>query len=213
MTDPRVLDGLREQLVSWRAELQGGARRVGWKIGFNLPAVREALGIEEPAIGHLTSATLLEDGATYSAAGAVRLVLEPEVAVEIGEGGEAAGYAAAIELADFDRPLDDVQAIVAGNIFHRAVVLGTDRRELEGRLEARVVVNGEERASAAAPDDYFAGVVALAARLLGEAGESLRPGDRIICGTITPPLPVGAGEDVTVELGGCLGSLNVRLGE
>ena len=210
MTDPRVFDGLREQLTSWRAELQGGARRVGWKIAFNLPQVQLALGIDECAIGYLTSATLLEDGAEYSAARATRLVAEPEIAVAIGEDGGIGSYAPAIELADFDRPLDDLQAIVAEDIFHRGVIFGPPRAAIDGVPEARVVVNGEERAAAQAPGDYFDGVVELASRLLGEQGESLHPGDRIICGVITPLVPVEPGDAVTVEFGPT-GSLSVRI--
>ena len=210
MTDQRLADGLSEQLASWRAELQGGAQRVGWKIAFNLAAVRDAIGIDRPTIGYLTSATRLEDGADYSAAGASRLVAEPEIAVEIGEDGGIASYAPAIELADFNRPFDELQAIVAEDIFHRGVIFGAPLPELDGPPEARVVINGEERDSARAPDDYFDGVVELTASLLGENGESLRPGDRIICGVITAPVPVVAGDAVTVEFGPP-GSLNVRI--
>jgi 2-keto-4-pentenoate hydratase len=210
VTDGRVLAGLREQLVSWRAELQGGARRIGWKIGFNLPAVQEALGIDECAIGYLTSATLLEGGADYSAAGATRLVAEPEVAIEIGADGGIASYAPAIELADFNRPLEELQAIVAEDIFHRGLILGASRPSLSARPEARVLVNEQERASDQAPEDYFDGVVELTGRLLGAEGESLHPGDRIICGVITAPVEVGAGDAVTVDFGE-LGNLSVRI--
>jgi 2-keto-4-pentenoate hydratase len=210
VTDERVLDGLKEQLASWRAELQGGAKRLGWKIGFNLPAVQEMFGVEEPAIGYLTSATLLEDGAEYSASGTTRLVVEPEIAVEIGEDGGIGGYAPAIELADMNRPLDDLQAIVAEDIFHRGVIFGDFRPELEGPPRASVVIDGEERAAAQAPGDYFDGIVELASRLLGEQGESLHPGDRIICGIITPIVPVEPGDDVSVDFGPA-GELTVRV--
>jgi 2-keto-4-pentenoate hydratase len=210
VTDPRVAYGLKEQLVSWRAELQGGATRVGWKIGFNLPAVQDMFGVDEPAIGYLTSATLLEDGAEYSAAGSTRLVAEAEIAVEIGEKGGIKGYAPAVELADMNRPLDDLQAIIAEDIFHRGVIFGNFRPDLPGRPRARVVIDGEERASAEAPEDYFEGVTELAARLLEEQGESLRPGDRMICGIITPIVPVEPGDAVAVDFGS-LGSLGLRI--
>jgi 2-keto-4-pentenoate hydratase len=212
VTDPRVVDGLKEQLVSWRAELQGGASRVGWKIGFNLPAVQDMFGVEQPAIGYLTSATLLADGAEYSAAGSTRLGAEPEIAVEIGENAEIKGYAPAVELADMNRPLDDLQAIIAEDIFHRGVIFGDFRPDLPGRPHARIVIDGEERASAQAPEDYFEGVTELAGRLLEEQGESLRPGDRIICGIITPFVPVEPGEAVSVDFGS-MGSLSLRITE
>jgi 2-keto-4-pentenoate hydratase len=210
VTDPRIADGLKEQLASWRAELQGGASRVGWKIGFNLPAVQQMFGVEEPAIGYLTSAGVVEDGAGYSAAGTTRLVVEPELAVEIGADGGIAGYAPAIELADMNRPLDDLQAIVAEDIFHRGVVFGAFRPELDERPLVRALVDGDERAAAQVPEDYFDGVVELGSRLLEENGESLHAGDRIICGIITSIVPVEAGDSVSVEFGP-LGSLAVRV--
>ena len=210
MTDPRVVDGLREQLASWRAELQGGASRVGGKIGFNLPAVQDMFWVEEPAIGYLTSATLLEEGAEYSARGSTWLVAEPEIAVELGENGGITGYAPAVELADMNRPLDDLQAIIAEDIFHRGVIFGDFRPDLPGRPQARVVIGGEERASAQAPEDYFDGVTEIAARLLDEQGESLRSGDRIICGIITPLVPVEPGDAVSVDFG-FLGNLRLRI--
>ena len=210
MTDERVAAGLREQLASWRAELQGGARRIGWKIAFNVPAAQLALGIDEPAIGYLTSATLLENGGRYSAAGATRLAAEPEVAIEVGPDSRIASYAPAIELADFNRPLEDLQAILAEDIFHRGVIFGPARERLANPPRARVRVDGEERESAYAPDGYFDYVVDLAGRLLEAEDERLHPGDRIICGTITPPVPVGPGDAVTVDYAE-LGTLSVRI--
>lgn len=141
MTDARVVSGLRTQLRHWRAALDGGAERIGWKIGLNIPEVQEQLGIEESVIGHLTSATVVEAGGEYRAGAAVRLRAEAEVAVELGRDVEphadadaareaVAGLAAAIELVDVGRPPEDVEAIVAANVFHRAVVLGPSRPAL-----------------------------------------------------------------------------------
>jgi len=210
VTDERVAAGLREQLASWRAELQGGAERVGWKIAFNLPAVREGIGIDAPTIGYLTSATRLEDGAEFPGAGTSRLVAEPEIAIEAAGGGGIASYAPAIELADFNRPFDQLQAIVAEDIFHRGLILGASVPELPETPSARVVVNGEERASATAPGDYFDGVLDLVSSALEGNGESLHPGDRIICGVITPPVPISSGDEVRIEYG-ALGELSVRV--
>jgi 2-oxo-3-hexenedioate decarboxylase len=221
--DPRVLQGLREQLASWRAELKGGARRVGWKIGLNVPEIQEALGIDEPVIGYLTTATLLEPGGEYFGRDALQLNVEAEIALEIGRDVPAsvdpqdareaiAGIAAAIELADVGGPRGDVQAIVAGNVFHRGVVLGESRPAFPAEgVAATIAVNGEERAAADAPDE-FDEVVEVTARLLGAAGEQLRAGDRIIAGSITTPVAVRPGDAVTVDLGP-LGSLDVRISD
>ena len=218
--DPQVLEGLREQLAAWRAALDGGAERVGWKIGLNMPEVQKAVGIREPVIGHLTSATLIEPGGAFSARNAGNLVVEAEVAVELGRDVPAgvseeeareviAGHAAAIELVDVASERQDVRTIVAGNVFHRGVVLGPSRPAFptEG-AHTTIVVNGEERGAADPPDD-FAEVVEVTARLLGAAGETLQAGDRIIAGSVTVA-GVEAGDAVTVDLGP-LGSLDVRI--
>ena len=205
-----VPDGMREQLELRRQALDRGAEPVGWKIGLNIPEVQQQLGIEEPVLGHLTSETVLEDGAEFHASGAQKLMAEPEVAIELGEGESIAGLAPAIELVDTGRPPrgEGVQGIVADNIFHSAVVLGPSS---DGQpLRATVTVNGEERASADFSDD-LAEVVAVAGRRLGEAGEELRSGDRIIAGSITEQVgPLSPGDELEVEVAG-LGSLRVTI--
>jgi 2-oxo-3-hexenedioate decarboxylase len=219
--DARVLDGLHEQLESFRAELKGGARRVGWKIGLNVPEVQERLGLREPVIGHLTSATQLDPGGEYAGRDASELKAEPEVVVALGRGvpGDAdeesareaiAGLGAAIELVDVGRPPADLQSILAANIFHRAFVLGPSQPALPAEgVTAEVTVNDEVRAQAPAPDD-FAEVVMLVARLLDAAGEHLREGDRIIAGSLTPQVDVASGDHVVVDLGR-LGRLELRV--
>lgn len=219
--DQRVLDGLHEQLESWRAELKGGARRVGWKIGLNVPEIQEQLGLGEPVIGHLTSATQLDSGGTYPGGDAVELKAEPEVAIELGRevAGDAdaesaseaiAGLAAAIELVDVGRPPADLQSILAANIFHRAFVIGSSLPALPAEgVEAKLTVNGEPREQAPAPDD-FSEVVMLVARLLDAVGERLREGDWIIGGSLTPQVDVGPGDHVVVDLGR-LGSVEAQI--
>ena len=218
--DPRVLEGLREQLASWRAALADGDERVGWKIGLNMPEVQKVVGIREPVIGYLTTASLIEPGGEFSARDTSNLVVEAEVAVEVGrdmpvgvsedEAREAiAGHAVAIELVDPASERQDVQTILAGNVFHRGVVLGPSRPAFPAEgVHAAILVNGEERAAADAPDD-FAEVVEVTARLLAAAGEQLQAGDRIIAGSVTVA-GVEAGDAVTVDLGP-LGSLDVRI--
>src|SRR3954470_18295619 len=95
---------MREQLERRREALSRGADHVGWKIGLNIPEVQEQLGIDEPVLGFLTSATVVGDGAEFDASGAEKLMAEPEVAIELGEDETIAGLAAAIELVDTGRP-------------------------------------------------------------------------------------------------------------
>jgi 2-keto-4-pentenoate hydratase len=204
---------MREQLRRRQETLDGGAEHVGWKIGLNIPEVQEQLGIEEPVLGHLTSATVVEPGGEFRAGDATKLMAEPEVAIEVGEDQTIAGVAPAIELVDIGRPPrgEGVEGIVADNIFHSAVVLGPSRpTPPDDAVSATVFVNGEERASAEFADD-LAEVVQVAARRLAEAGEQLRAGDRIIAGSITPQVgPLEPGDELTVEVAG-LGELRVRI--
>jgi 2-keto-4-pentenoate hydratase len=169
---------------------------------------------------------LLGDGAEVAIGGWTAPVLEPEIAVHLGAdvSGDAswddvraaiAGVSAAIELADVDPPPTDVRAILAGNIFHRHVVLGAvdaTRRDGAG-IAARVVRNGEEIARAddpAALTGEIVEVVRLTAELLDAVGERLRAGEVVITGSVVPPIAVAAGQDVTIDLGP-LGGLSVRL--
>lgn len=208
--DQRVVDALGEQLDSWRAELKGGARRVGWKIGLNVPEIQEKLGLREAVIGFLTSASQLESGGGYAGGDAVELRAEPEIAIRVGRDQEIAALAPAIELVDVGRPPSDFQAIIAANIFHRAFVLGPEQPAFptEG-VNAEVTVNGEMRAQAAAPDE-FSDVVELTARLLEAAGEHLHEGDTIIGGSLTEQVDVGPGDLVAADLGR-LGHVEVRV--
>ncbi|MEJ7714822.1 MAG: hypothetical protein WKF40_03555 [Thermoleophilaceae bacterium] len=97
-------DAYQQQLSHWRASLSSGAHRIGWKIGFNPPAVQEKLGLAEPVVGHLTSATLLGADGSHSLAGAENALAEPEIAIEIGPDHSIAGLAPAIEIVDMPAP-------------------------------------------------------------------------------------------------------------
>jgi 2-keto-4-pentenoate hydratase len=199
-SDERVLAGTRAHLDHWRGLLAGGAERVGWKIGLNVPAVQERLRIDGAVVGHLTSATMAESASAHAIGDASQAVVEPEIAVEVGRDGAVAALGAAIEVVDISLPFEDVEAILARNVFHRAFLLGP--REGLGapaKVEAVVSVNGEERARASASTEMTA-TVALVAESLAAAGERLEPGDVIIAGSVTVPVPVQPGDAVTVDL-------------
>jgi 2-keto-4-pentenoate hydratase len=210
--DSRVLAGLERQLDDMRGTIARANDRIGWKIGLNVPQVQESLGIEYSVIGHLTSATLLEPGGSVAIGDMQKPLIEPEVAVRLRRPVEAGAetdealaaiesLGAAIELVDLPAPPNDVGAAVAGNVFHRGVVLGPQRQDAAvNGVEAVVRVNGEERDRADAQVD-LADTIGLVADLLGAAGELLEAGDTIICGSLTPPVPVQAGQTVEVELG------------
>jgi 2-keto-4-pentenoate hydratase len=215
MTDERVDRGLRRLFELRATQLAGGARQVGWKLGFGSPPARAALATDEPLVGHLLDTGLLPDGATVSLDGWVNPMLEAEIAVHLGPDDTITGASAAIELADLHPAPTDVEEILAGGIFTRHVVVGpvvpgfADSSD----VTARIVVDGAE---VAATDDVTALVGTLPATVrsasatLAGHGESLRDGQFLMTGSVFPPLPVRAGQRVEVELPP-LGRLSVVL--
>ena len=212
MSDPRVERGMARMLELRAARLADGATPIGWKIGFGAPAAFELLGTDRPLVGFLTDRSLLEDGATANVGDWTTPMLEPEIAVYISDDLTIGGLAAAIELADLDPPPADPEAILAGNIYHRHVLLGpVDRtRTSADGITMRLTRDGEEIAATDTPE-ALTGKLADVVRLTAEAlGEHLRPGDVVITGSTVPPVRVAPGERISADLGP-LGALTVVL--
>jgi 2-keto-4-pentenoate hydratase len=202
--DPRVRRGMEAQLALRRERLSAGDEPLGWKVGFGTAAAFEKLGTSAPLVGFLLRSALVVAGAAYSLDGFSGAALEPEVAVRVGEGDVPDALGPAFEIVDVE-PTSDVERILAGDIFQRAVVLGPmkDRRSLGG-ASALVTVNGE--ASRVDDPEALPGplsdLLTHVADLLPEFGERLRPGDVVITGSIVPPLEVAPGDEVEYELEG-----------
>jgi 2-keto-4-pentenoate hydratase len=218
--------GLAAQAEALHRRVGAGDALLGWKVGLNAPPVQAALGLDGVVVGFLTTAGELEDGAAHSLADASNPGVEPELAVRFGADVSADAepeeilaavdaLAPALELVDLDTPLDDLHAILAGNVFHRGVLVGefdTTRAgaALDG-LEVAVRRNGEEAgavpvAKAYADLDRTVGFVVRRLRLMGEA---LRAGEFVIAGSLTPIVPVAAGDEVEADFGE-LGTLELR---
>jgi 2-keto-4-pentenoate hydratase len=223
--DDRIVAGMREQLAARDARRRGGERQLGWKVGFGAPAAAEALGIDRPLVGFLMDSGVLADGAEVPVGSWTKPMLEPEVAVhlarDVGPGATRddvraaiGGLSAAIELADLHPPPQDVRAILAGNIYHRHVVLGPvdETRSTGEGIGARVRVDGWEVAATEDPSALtgeLLEVVRLTAELLAACGERLRAGEVVITGSMVQAVPVAAGQEVRVE--NALGALGLRL--
>jgi 2-keto-4-pentenoate hydratase len=226
--DPRVLRGMERQLEARRARLGAGERSIGWKVGFGSSSAMERLGITAPLVGFLTDRALVPSGATVSIAGWTKPAIEPEIAIHIGrrlgKGDDQEGVLAAvsaigpaIELADVDPPPNDVEEILAGNIFNRHVILGRadDSRAgcvLDG-LEARLY---RDDADLARITDLLAltgeliVIVRHVVQTLSMLGEALLPGEVIIAGSIVPPIWAESSIDFRYELEP-VDSIRVRL--
>ena len=70
-----------------------GASPVGWKIGFNTPAIQQHFGLSGPVVGYLTDTGVSPDGATVGVSGWTAPAVEVEVALRVGQRGEVAGLA------------------------------------------------------------------------------------------------------------------------
>ena len=222
--DPRIDAGMRRQ-AELRREQTDGAALIGWKAGLNAPGPQEKLGLTRPLVGFLTDRTLVRSGATVSLAGWGNPTLEPEIAMRLGRdvpGGAARdevaaavdALAPAIELVDLSGPTDDVEEMLATNIFHRAVVLGDWD---EGRAGAGldgialdVAGHDVERADPTAVLGDLVEVVRGVADALADAGETLRAGQVVICGSVVAAFGVEPGEHVRCSFS-ALGDVEVAL--
>ncbi len=138
-----------------------------------------------------------------SLAGWTQPVLEPEVAVWIGDDGGIAGLGPALELADLEFPPDDADAMLAANVYQRHVVLGPRGPVLPVDRLAASVFRGDEESRA---DDVegltgpLAAIVAHVHATLAAAGEQLQAGEIVIAGSVVPPLAVGPGDTLRYVL-------------
>jgi 2-keto-4-pentenoate hydratase len=200
MSDERIVRGMRAQLELRRRMLDDGAAPLGWKVGLNPPAIQAKLGLDGPVVGFLTDSTLVESGSTWALPSAdANVVVEPEVGIEIGaDGASVAALMPALEVVEFDRPLEEIEQVLGEDIFHRAVVLGP-RRAIDAPGAARVTRNDEQVHDIDA-SGAVDGILEAVARRLGDAGEQLRPGDIVIAGALAAPVPVSPGDRVRLEL-------------
>jgi 2-keto-4-pentenoate hydratase len=205
-----LLAAQREQLEQRRKLLHDGARHIGWKIGAGIDEIDAVTG-GIPALGYLTSATVFDHGARLESVSGRELRAETELLIQVARTGShpRAAVGVAIEFVDVARPPCEMEAIVAGNVFHRAAVLGGARAGgLAAAACARLWIDGELREIAPVTTDVAA-TIAHVAGLLAAAGERLRAGDVILAGSLTHA-PVGFGSKVEAEIDG-LGRVETAL--
>jgi 2-keto-4-pentenoate hydratase len=193
--------GTAAMLVRRREILAQGAEPIGWKIGFNVSAAQQKLGLDGPLAGFLSTDGLLEDGDEVALEDGP-IVVESEVAVELGDDARSiVALLPALELTDPPDLDRDVETILAGNIFHRAVAFGP-RVETSAPGAGRILVNGEVEHSMAPGETgaHLEQMVDAVARRLAAADQDLSPGQRIITGILAPPHIAHPGDRVRLEL-------------
>ena len=210
--DPRIARGMQKQLAERRARIAAGEKPLGWKVGLGARPAMERLQITMPLVGYMMQKSLVQNGGTVSFAGWTQPVAEPEVAVHMaadlpGGADRAATIAAigalgpAIELADLNPPPSDVEVTLAGNIFHRHVILGpADRARAGAKLDGLTGLVFRRGAQIARQEELqqnignIVDIVAHVAGTLAAHGEKLAAGDVIITGSIVPPPLIEADE-------------------
>jgi 2-oxopent-4-enoate/cis-2-oxohex-4-enoate hydratase len=214
--DPRVVAGM-ERMLARRAELiAAGAAPIGWKLAFGTEAAMSKLGTSGPVVGFLTDRTLLAPGAEVSIAGWTAPKLEPEIAIHLGAGGEGvAGISAAIELADADLPPTELERVLAGDIYHRAVVLDRDAAPapLTHPIAALIERDGAELATTADAEAEVGRIEELAAwtvEYLRHFGVGTAEGEVVISGSVVPLLDIAPGQRLRHAIEG-VGELQVYI--
>ena len=213
--DASVLESTRRMLERRARLLERGERMIGWKLAFGSPHWLDKFGHSGPLVGFLAESNVRPPGSTFSCRGWIHPVAEPEIAVYLGKDVDEpdrvaesiSGLGPAIELADVDSPPEDLERVLEGNIFHRAVVLGPpDHSRVGGTvvgMRARITNNGTEAADTedlAALTGDLVSILAHTARLLQGAGTRLKAGELVIAGSVIPPIPLRPGDEVTFEL-------------
>jgi 2-keto-4-pentenoate hydratase len=227
-THLKIQRGMQRQLAQWRESVANRQQRLGWKIGFNMVADQQRLGLPSAMVGFLTSERRLTPGGRYRAAAGSALLVEPEVALQMGcdlaagataQQANAAirGYSAALELVDTTRSVhDDIEAVLAGNMFHEGLVLAEQclapNDFNRGQLHLSLVINHREMRVLEQPrvPQDFSAIVITVADMLAAHGECLKEGDWIITGAAAKPVPVQAGDVITLDMG-LLGQISLTI--
>jgi 2-keto-4-pentenoate hydratase len=226
--DPRIARGMQKQLGDRAARIAAGERPIGWKVGLGAKPAMERLGITMPVVGYMMEKSVMPDGGTVSVAGWKQPVAEPEIAVYMaadlasGASREATikaigALGPAIELADLAAPPTDVEAVLAGNIFHRSVILGApDTARAGAKLDGLAGLVFRRGMQVARQEDLqqnignIVDIVGHVAGTLAANGAKLRAGDVIITGSIVPPPMIEPDETEFAYQLAPMGRLTVR---
>jgi 2-keto-4-pentenoate hydratase len=193
---------------------------VGYKIGFTSDAVREDLGVDEPAFGYVLDGMVSTGRATTTIDSKTFIAprIEPEIAVVLGDfedplderDAEAAIEAVVPAIEVVDSRIRDWEftppEAVADNALAAALLTGerhpwsADDIDLAGEgvtvaKDGTTVATGTGKAVLGDP---IRALIWLAEELATRE-ETLEPGQIVSTGSITRPVPVEPGEEITVE--------------
>jgi 2-oxo-hept-3-ene-1,7-dioate hydratase len=207
--------GMEAQLRNFRAALERGMPRLGWKIGINDPRLLERFGLGEPVVGWLAGDRALRSGDRYVLRRGTRVGVEAEVAARVGSGGPVE-LAPALELVNFSAPVTSLADAIEYDMFHDTVVLG--RETLPVPIVDDTWPHVSRNGVQVAQRDPSLLVVQpghalrIISNLLARYHEHLETGDWVICGSLVQPVTVHAGDRIEADFGP-LGRVAVEIGE
>ena len=227
--DITIADAYAVQQRMMARRLAAGERVIGKKIGVTSKAVMNMLGVYQPDFGWLTDGMVYNEGEAIPADTLIQPKAEGEIAFMLkktlkGPGITAADVLAATEgvMACFeivDSRIQDwkikIQDTVADNASCGVFVLGdrlVDPRDVDLATCGMVLEkNGEIVATGAgaAALGHPANAVAWLANTLGAHGIALEAGEVVLSGSLGIMVPVVAGDNLHVTIGG-IGGCSVR---
>lgn len=217
------------QLGMLARKLAGGEQQAGWKVGLTAPHMREMFGNPDPVFGHLLASARKDSGHRFVHATLRSPAVESELMITLASDlsgpsvtpqsarGAIASIAPALEIVELGRAemRRDLGLAIADNVSQAAFVHGAPidfGADLDfGAVQAKVEVNGEIVADVVGKDviDNQLQTLAWLANTLHRFGRSLRAGDRIMTGSFTKPLPIGASASVRTTFSG-IGTVDAR---
>ncbi len=204
---------------------RGWGGLAGYKIGCTTPLMQERLGIDSPCGGGILEATVHHSGVALACADYVKVGVETEIAVAIGDdlapadtpidgaamANAVAACMAAMEIVD-NRYANFRECgpptLIADDFFGAGCVLGpavAGWRDLDlAAVAGRLVVNGDEIGQGHGADALGHPLAALAwlANGLAARGVGLRRGQVVLTGSVVAPYNPQPGDDVMVAFDG-----------
>lgn len=231
-TEPGIViaDAYRIQLRMIERRLADRNERViGKKIGVTSQVVMDMLKVDQPDFGHLTSGMVYGDGAAIEANTLIAPKAEGEIAFVLKHDltGPGVTNADVLRATEYVLPCFEIvdsrirdwkiriQDTVADNASSGVFVLGDaaiDPRKIDLSVVGMTLEkNGEIVATGAgaAALGHPVNAVTWLANTLGELGMGLKAGEVILSGSLAAMVPVRAGDNLRMTLGG-IGSASVR---
>jgi 2-oxo-3-hexenedioate decarboxylase len=226
--DVDVAKAYRAQKAFVQSKLDAGETFVGYKLGLTSRNKQQAMGLDAPLYGRVTSGMIATYGEPVQFDRFIHPRVESEIAFLLARDIEAPATVTsvlaatevvfgAVDVLDsryesFQFTLTDV---VADNASAGAFYLGPVARRPDDLVDLRLLgcvvrVDGDVvmTAAGAAVMGHPAASVAWLANQLAAEGEALRAGQLVFSGGVTAPVPVVAGGTVTFEFDG-LGAIEV----